>query len=95
MTKTDYDLKIKEIDEEARLKKKELAREFAFSNNSITPGDTIKDHVGTIKVNKVNFTFVPLDKYPQCIYTGINYNKNGSISKRMPVRHVYQCNLIK
>ena len=94
MTKEEYDNQIKEIEKEAAEKKKQLAQKYAFANNKIKKGNKVTDHMGTIIVEKFQYTYGGLSSYPSCIYYGTNLNKDGSTSKREPKRHCYQSNLI-
>lgn len=73
---------------------KSLAREYAFANNPYSKGDVIEDHIGKIRITDIVFYY--RHSYPSyLIYRGDNLLKTGQVSKREPVREVYQVNIKK
>ena len=70
--------------EEFEEKRKQLAREFAFSNNPVKIGDIITDHYKTIRVEKLLWGFNFGFKLPCMFYRGTRLNKKGQIAKRDP-----------
>lgn len=82
MNKEEY-LKAKNaLEEECEIKKKNLAREFAYSNNPVKIGDIITDHYKTIRVEKFlygrNFGYT----FPCMFYYGTRLTKKGEPAKR-------------
>ena len=82
MNKEEYLKANKALEEECEIKKKHLAREFAYSNNPVKIGDIITDHYKTIRVEKFfcgyNFGY----KLPCMFYRGVRLTKKGEPAKR-------------
>lgn len=49
-----YNAKIKHIERQATLENRKVAREYALSNNTISVGDIIADHIGKIRVTEID-----------------------------------------
>lgn len=95
MTYNEYKLKLSELQTEFENKKKELAKEYAFANNSIKVGDIIKDSVGSIKVEKIRYTTGLISSNtPECVYDGIELTKQGTPSKRQQHTRIFQSNMV-
>lgn len=92
MTKEQYNYQKKHLEEEWRNKQRDLAKEYALSNNPHKIGDVITDHIKTIKIESI--AFYNGGSSPECLYKGIQYNKSGSISKRQDDNKIYQSNII-
>jgi hypothetical protein len=80
------------VDREAEAKKKELVYNYCHANNTVKIGDTVKDHIGSVRVDKINFAFN--HGKPCCVYHGIELTKKLEENKRKTRRGVYQCNLV-
>lgn len=82
MNKDKYVKAEKALKEEFEEKRKQLAREFAFSNNPVKIGDIITDHCKTIRVEKLlwgrNFGYT----FPCMFYYGTRLTKKGEPAKR-------------
>lgn len=89
----EFKKKIKSIDDEAKTKKKVVCVEYAMSHNSVATGDVIEDHIGRIKVEKINVQIPSFQSVPVCVYFGVEMTKNGNRSKKDKKRWVYQSNL--
>lgn len=94
MTKEQYDNDLKVLFSEYERAKIELAKKFALENNSIKEGDIVTDHVGSIKVEKIQVTLGSFDDPPSCVYFGIELKKDLTPTKKATKRDVYQSNLI-
>jgi len=53
MNKSEYLTKRSELKAETEKKQSELAKEYALSNTTAKIGDFVKDHIGTIKVERI------------------------------------------
>jgi hypothetical protein len=82
MNKEEYIKAEKAIKEEFEGKRKQLAREFAFSNNPVKIGDVISDHYRTIRVLKLLWGRNLGDPFPCMVYRGVRLTKKGEPSKR-------------
>lgn len=92
MKKQDYDKAMQELQAEFENKKKLLIREYALSNNTYKVGDIFQDHIGRIRVEAIKFTTGFGEKYPSCVYFGIELNKDGSDNKKGKKREAWQGN---
>ena len=72
----------KAIKEEFEGKRKQLAREFAFSNNPVKIGDIVTDHYKTIRVEKLLWGHNFGTPFSCMFYRGTRLNKKGQIAKR-------------
>jgi len=93
MTKEVYDKKWMQIKRSFEAAKDALYIEFAYANNPYRLGDIVTDRIGSIKIEEIR-PYFGLDKYPQCVYFGIEYTKKGEQNKRGNKRNVYQSNII-
>lgn len=83
-----YRKEIKQIESEFLLKKSELAKMYAFENNPYKIGDIVTDHIGSIIIEKIQFTRPYGDKLPYCVYYGFELKKDGNIRKDKSKRSV-------
>lgn len=81
MNKEEYLKAKKVLEEEFEAKKKELSREFAYSNNPVKIGDIITDHYKTIRVLKFLWGYGYF-RMPCMVYRGVRLNKKGEPAKR-------------
>ena len=82
MNKEEYLKAKKALEEECEIKKKHLAREFAFSNNPVKIGDIITDHYKTIRVLKFLWGYDFGSQMPCMFYRGVRLTKKGEPAKR-------------
>ena len=95
MNLEEYNALIKQAEEDFLLKKKQITRDCALSNNPYKVGDVITDHVGSIKIEKIKYAFGRFGELPCCTYEGVILNKNGEPStKKDNKRGVWQNNII-
>jgi hypothetical protein len=82
MNKEEYLKAEKAIKEEFEGKRKQLAREFASSNNPVKIGDIITDHYKTIRVEKLLWGHNFGTPFSCMFYRGTRLTKNGQPAKR-------------
>ena len=82
MNKEEYLNAKKALEAELLKKKKQLAREFAYSNNDVKIGDVITDHYKTIRVEKLLWGYDFGSHMPCMFYRGTRLTKNGQPAKR-------------
>jgi len=92
MTKEEYDLAKKELEKQFEEKKKQLAINYATSNNPYKQGDVITDHFHTIRIDRWKTTYGSFG-YPSLVYYGTVLNKDGKESKNQKENYVYQENI--
>jgi len=95
MTQQQYDAAINSLYTEYEQKKKKVAEEYAFANNPYKIGDVISDHIGTIIIEKIRFSFPFGSKYPCCVYVGTQLKKDGTPHKRQEYTKIFQTNIVK
>lgn len=96
ITIEDYDLRLKEINERFEKEKQELAKEYAFSNSSYKLGDIITDNVGSIKIERIQFSTGGFYRqHPECVFTGVELKKDLTPTKKGEKRKIYQSSIIK
>lgn len=82
MNKEEYLKAKKALEAEFEEKKKQLAREFALSNNPVKIDDIITDHYKTIRVLKFLWGYDFGSHMPCMFYRGTRLTKNGQPAKR-------------
>lgn len=82
MNKEEYLKAKKALEEECEIKKKHLARKFAYSNNPVKIGDIITDHYKTIRVEKFLCGYDFGSRFPCMYYRGTRLSKKGEPVKR-------------
>lgn len=97
MTKEEYITQRNELLKKHESELKVIAKEFAFSNNPYKIGDIITDHVKSIKIQQIQWSFVSFssDKLSECVYKGIQLLKNGKPSVKKTGTYIYQSNIVK
>lgn len=98
MTKREYINRIDEIKRKCQDEINALGVEYAQSNNPHKVGDIIHDHMGSMKIERVqivlgaNVSISFNESY--CRYYGIQLKKDGSPMKRQdPTRSICQMNI--
>lgn len=98
MTEKEYRNMLTEYDAQCLFNKRNLAKQFALSNNTVVIGDIITDHIGSIVVSKISVSIGSLTMYgsmPQCVYDGIELLKSGKENAKGKTRSVWQSNISK
>jgi hypothetical protein len=93
MTQEEYKNKVSELNERHEQELQLLRREYAFANNPYKIGDTVTDHAGSIKIEKIQYTTDFSTNLPCCVYTGVELKKDGTPTKRESKRKVHQSNI--
>jgi hypothetical protein len=82
MNKEEFLKAEKTLKEELEIKKKQLLREFAYSNNPVKIGDIITDHYKTIRVEKFLWGRYFGTPFSCMFYRGTRLTKKGEPAKR-------------
>lgn len=98
MTKEEYIARLEEIKKKCQKEVNELGVEYAKSNNPYQVGDTIKDHMGAMVIERVQTVlsaFVQISyNIPTCRYYGVQLKKDGTPKKRQdPARCISSINI--
>ena len=75
MNKQELKHKLNELQQEYGLKQKEVMKQFCDANNPYIVGDKFTDHIGTIIIEKIRYSYT-LTGTPSCIYFGTDLKNN-------------------
>ena len=91
MNKQEYDSELKILNKEYLVKKNKLTTEYALSNNPYKIGDTIKDHLSKIVIEKIQ----PISYFNDisCRYLGTKLKKDGTPFKSGEKIWIFQPNI--
>ena len=78
----------------ARAEERKLSKSYAFEHSDVEVDDIITDHIGSIKVEKIQWTFASFSETPICVYGGTVLKKDKTPTKRYKYRKVWQTNLL-
>ena len=92
MTISELNRKLSEIEAEYEKSKRIEFVKFCDANNPYKIGDTFTDHIGSIKVELIKYTF---GNKPCCVYFGTELKKDGTPRKDGNKRQAWQTNDIK
>lgn len=91
----EYKQKLSDLTSQYEQDKTLLAKAYAFSNNELKVGDTVTDNVGTITIEKIQFTTGSIwnSTFPECVYYGAELKKDLTPRKDGSKRKIYQSNI--
>lgn len=75
MNKQELKHKLNELQQEYGLKQKEVMKQFCDANNPYKVGDKFTDHIGTIIIEKIRYSYTVMGT-PSCIYFGTELKNN-------------------
>lgn len=75
MNKQELKHKLNELQQEYGLKQKEVMKQFCDANNPYIVGDKFTDHIGTIVIEKISYSYT-VTGTPSCIYFGTELKNN-------------------
>lgn len=92
----EYKDKLKELTDNFDRDKSLLAKQYAFSNNTLKVGDIVGDSVSKILVEKIMYTAGGgfSNNTPECVYFGIELKKDNTPRKDGNKRKIYQSKVI-
>ncbi len=92
MNYEEYLQKEKNLTIEFENNKTELMKEFIRANNPYKAGDIVTDHIGSIMIERMSFSWGGWGR-PCAVYHGIELKKDGTPTKKGSRREVYQSNI--
>lgn len=92
MTPNEYISRKEELKKEFDKKCRELAVDYATSNNTIKPCDIIKDHANIGKVINGS-VYIDINKLPKIVYKCEKLKSNGDARKKFEIVYIYQGNI--
>lgn len=93
MDRNEYEQQLKELEKQFAVKRRELAIEYAKSNNPFKAGDKVTDHIGSIIVSSISFSYTGIGNIPCCVYSGVELTSKGVPVKKGTIRKIWQCNI--
>ena len=78
MVKEMLTLRINQLQQAFDLNKKQLRQQYCDANNHYKVGDKFTDHIGTIVVEKIRYSY---GDNPSCVYFGVGLKKDGTPRK--------------
>ncbi len=90
-----FQIQINEIEEEARVKRVDLARKFAEGNNPYKVGDIITDGSDTLLIKGWRLHLGFRNELPIMAYYGTELKKDGTPKIRQNGVYIYQSRLVK
>lgn len=93
MDKIEYKKLWGEIENEASLKKKELAKRYVITNAKYKPGQIILDHHGFFKIEKITMGYSIYGNLPEIAYRGIRLTKKMEPMKKQDNTTCYEDNI--
>jgi len=93
MTEKEFLDKKRKIEKRASDEKQKLYQKYAMSNNPYEIDDIIFDHVCTIKIGSIGWSFPYGRDLPVCVYHGQRYTKKGVPVVQKEVCDVWQSNV--
>lgn len=92
MTSKQYFDALKALEVKYTEDKKTLIKKYALANNKYKVGDIFKDHIGHIKIVKIQQHLARAVETPECAYYGIELKKDLTPKKSGAYRWAYQSN---
>ena len=90
----DFQKRIAKLESKLVQDKNQLLREFININNPYKIGDTITDHIGSIKFEKIRYSWGGSFFKPTAVYYGVELKKDGASKKNGNKRAVYGSNIL-
>ncbi len=95
MNQTDYLSKKAEIKRRHGKELSNLAMEFVTKNTTTKIGDIVTDHIGSVKVERIECAYGFSDDYPIAVYHGTCYTKTGKPFKSGEERSIWGNNIVR
>ncbi len=72
--------------------KKRIVERYCLENSPYKIGDVFTDHIGSIRIEKIDFGTPSFSPYPCCLYYGVELKKDRTPKKSGSKRHAWQSN---
>jgi hypothetical protein len=87
MSLDDYKKEVEILEEQFRLQKQKIAREYALGTAKFIPGDIIKDSVSIIEIKKIKWQYSLYA--PIVVYEGVELKKDLTPKKDGSIRCIF------
>lgn len=91
----ELEIELKKLELDYENQKRQLLKEFCDKNNPYKIGDIFTDHIGSIKIERIKYSFSLHWRKPCCVYHGIELKKDLTPTKKLKTREAWQTNDIK
>jgi len=89
-----YKEEVKILEKKFESDKIKLMKIFVNSNNTYKVGESVTDHIGTILIESMGYSWGSFGSPPNATYTGVELNKDGKPNKRLTKRTIWQDNVL-
>lgn len=93
MKKEELEFKLKKLEQEYYSSRNKLIKKFCDANNPYQVGDIFTDHIGSIRIEKIQYIFEGIKS--MCVYSGGELKKDLTPKKIYASRRAWQGNDIK
>jgi hypothetical protein len=94
MNREEYERSLKKLKSQYDEQLTQLHKQYALANNTVKIGDIVKDHMGSIQVEKMHIAWPFGSNIPEVVYHGLELKKDGTPKKNAVKREAWQSNLI-
>jgi hypothetical protein len=85
---------MQQLEDAYKNNQKDLMKEYAYMNNPYKIGDIIEDHSSILKIETIRWRPSSIgEKFPSCVYYGIQLTKKLEPSKRQDSTVMHQVNV--
>ena len=91
--KENYEKELKALEQEFELRKRNLIKLYTQKNSPYKVGDIVKDHIGSIIIEKIKYGTEYGTGFPRCSYFGLELKKDLTPRKDGSKRWVYKSNI--
>lgn len=88
-----YKKRLEELETKFKIDKKNLLMEFVNHNNPHKIGDIVTDHIGSVQIKKIKYSYGSFGQSPCAVYEGLELKKDLTPAKKLTTRYVFQSNL--
>lgn len=87
-----YRQRLEVLKQEYKYQKRKLAKDYATKHNTVKLGDVVTDNLGSVKVDKIEYT---TRDEPECYYWGVILTEFGKDTEHVKRRWIAQHNILK
>lgn len=95
MTQEEFIIELEKLEQEMNDRVMSLSKKYAVSNKKYKKGDIVTDNIGSILIDKWQFTRGGKRCLPQNVYSGYELKKDGNIRKDKSRRTVFERDIIE
>lgn len=94
MNFVEFQTRFNQIEVEATKQKERLVKEYVDLHNPYKVGDIFTDHIGSIRIERIIYSYSPDSRYPTpyFVYEGTELKKDGTPKKITRTRKAWLVN---